>query len=121
MRDESIKDMLCEIVAEYCYSFIVGVITDGYEQDETILKNINFDNGRVTFTVSERYREEDIFVKGIHTKQNPPCDKRMDIYYVINKKNDYLEELVRAAMLFRDWCYKVIDCESDWAFDEMLG
>ena len=45
----------------------------------------------------------------------------MDIYYVINKKNDYLKELIRAAMLFKDWCYKVIDCENAWAYDDMLG
>ena len=105
------KEFAQEIVENYCYIIASYRFVKPFDRDEdnNILKNISFANGRVTFTVPNKYK--DIYVEGLSQKRTAPADGLMDVYYKINNKNNYAEEVMRASLLFRSFCYDVHDRE----------
>lgn len=105
------KEFAQEIVENYCYVIASYRFVKPFDrgEDNTILKNISFANGRVTFTVPNKYK--DIYIEGLSQKRTAPMEGFMDIYYKINNKNNYAEEVMRASLLFRSFCYQVHDRE----------
>ena len=105
------KEFAQEIVENYCYVIASYRFVKPFDrgEDNTILKNISFDNGRVTFTVPNKYR--DIYIEGLSQKRTAPAEGLMDIYYKIDGKNNYAEEVMRASLLFKRFCYDVHDSE----------
>ena len=105
------KEFAQEIVENYCYVIASYRFVKPFDRDEnnSILEEISFANGRVTFTVPDKYR--DIYIEGLSQKRTAPADGLMDIYYKIDRKNNYAEEVMRASLLFKRFCYDVHDRE----------
>lgn len=112
------REFMQNLITNYCHviSSYRVIKPFHWDKDHSILDDIRFEEGKVIFTVPSGYKDF-IYIPGLSQKRTCSKNGMMEIYYKINGKNNYAEELMRASMLFRDWCYKAHDLEYCWSHE----